>query len=187
VNTIVSTTKQHIGKYTYLYESTSYRDQQGRPRNKKTKIATINPNTNQTTYTPQYLKTHPELTTTQQPTTNPPPTTANIKEILDKTKTYGTTYFLTQLAQKIGLTKTLQTTLPNNHNQILTLATYLITQNKPINHCQDWQTQNHNPNQTATTLSSQRISELLDNINENQKNNFYKQWHNHIKEQENIA
>ena len=115
VNTVVSITKQRIGKYTYLYQSQSYRDQQGRPRNKKTKIATINPNTNQTTYTPQYLKTHPELTTTPQQ-----PLTANIKEILEKTKTYGTTYFLTQLSQKIGLTQTLQQTLPNNWNEILT-------------------------------------------------------------------
>ena len=34
---MTSITKQHIGKYTYLYESTSYRDKQGRPRNKKNK------------------------------------------------------------------------------------------------------------------------------------------------------
>jgi hypothetical protein len=34
-----SITKQHQGKYTYLYESHSYRDDQGRPRNHKIKTA----------------------------------------------------------------------------------------------------------------------------------------------------
>ena len=30
--------RQNFGKYTYLYESVSFRDQNGRPRNKKVSI-----------------------------------------------------------------------------------------------------------------------------------------------------
>ena len=34
-------TRQHVGKYTYLYESTSYVDELKRPRNTKIKIGKI--------------------------------------------------------------------------------------------------------------------------------------------------
>jgi hypothetical protein len=181
---MVSITKQHVGKYTYLYESTSYRDKQGRPRNKKTKIGKIDPNTNQITYTQKYLQT--QNTTTTTTTNNNNSNTDNIKEIIDKTKTYGTYYFLTQLTQKIGLLQTLKTAFPTQHNDIFTLASYLTTQNNPVMYCQDWLNENHWIKETEK-LSSQKISQLLNDINETQKNNFYKQWHNHIKEKENIA
>jgi len=87
---MTSITKQHIGKYTYLYQSTSYRNQQGLPRNKKTKIGKIDPNTGQTIYTQTYQQTHPNPPQ-PTPTNRPPPTTANIKEILDNTKNYSHT------------------------------------------------------------------------------------------------
>ena len=35
--------RQNVGKYTYLYESVSFRDQNGRPRNKKVSIGKIDP------------------------------------------------------------------------------------------------------------------------------------------------
>ena len=49
-------TKQHVGKYTYLYESTSFRNAEGKPRNKKVRIGKIDPKTGNTIYTPEYLE-----------------------------------------------------------------------------------------------------------------------------------
>jgi len=169
---MTSITKQHIGKHTYLYQSTSYRDPQGRPRNKKTKIGKIDPNTGQTIYT-----TQPNQTTNPQPN--------NIKEIIDNTKNYGTHYFLTQIAQKTNLLKTLQTTFPNNYQEIFTLASYLITQDKPVMYYQDWLSENQWPN--TNNMTSQRISELLNNITQNQRNQFYKLWYKQTKEPKYIA
>ena len=48
-------TKQHVGKYTYLYESTSYRNEQGQPRNKKVRIGKLDPKTGEPVYDPEYL------------------------------------------------------------------------------------------------------------------------------------
>jgi hypothetical protein len=53
---MASITRQHQGKYTYLYESHSYRDEQGRPRNHKTKIGTLDPQTGKPRYTADYLE-----------------------------------------------------------------------------------------------------------------------------------
>jgi len=58
---MASVTKQRIGKYTYLYESVSYRDKLGRPRNKKDKIGKINQYTGKTNYTPDGHKMKNDL------------------------------------------------------------------------------------------------------------------------------
>lgn len=48
-------TRQHIGKYTYLYESVSFRDEQGKPRNKKIKIGKVDPKTGHEIYYEDFL------------------------------------------------------------------------------------------------------------------------------------
>ena len=48
-------TKQHVGKHTYLYESTSFRDELGRPRNKKVRIGKLDLETGEPIYDPEYL------------------------------------------------------------------------------------------------------------------------------------
>ena len=53
---MASITRQHVGKYTYLYESVSFRDELGRPRNKKTKIGKLDLKTGLPVYLPEYLE-----------------------------------------------------------------------------------------------------------------------------------
>jgi hypothetical protein len=48
-------TKQRIGRRCYLYESVSFRDSCGRPRNKKTPIGKIDPITGRVIYKQNYL------------------------------------------------------------------------------------------------------------------------------------
>ena len=64
---VPSITKQRIGKYTYLYESVSYRDDLGRPRNYKTKIGKIDPDTGETIYSSGYLARNPAVNTKSDP------------------------------------------------------------------------------------------------------------------------
>jgi hypothetical protein len=44
-----------VGKHTYLYEATAYRDENGKPRNKKHPIGKIDPLTGERIYKPEYL------------------------------------------------------------------------------------------------------------------------------------
>ncbi len=48
--------RQNVGKYTYLYESASFRDQNGRPRNKKVSIGKIDPVTGMPVFKKEYLE-----------------------------------------------------------------------------------------------------------------------------------
>ena len=48
--------RQNVGKYTYLYESVSFRDQNGRPRNKKVSIGKIDPVTGMPVFKKEYLE-----------------------------------------------------------------------------------------------------------------------------------
>jgi hypothetical protein len=59
---MASTTKQRVKKYIYLCESVSFRDEWGRPRNKKTKIGKIDPISGVTVYTQEYMERIPGLT-----------------------------------------------------------------------------------------------------------------------------
>ncbi len=47
--------RQNVGKYTYLYESMSFRDQNGRQRNKKISIGKIDPVTGMPVFKKEYL------------------------------------------------------------------------------------------------------------------------------------
>ena len=52
---MASITKQTVGNNTYLYESHSFRDDKGRPRNHKVKIGKIDRNTGRARYTQEYI------------------------------------------------------------------------------------------------------------------------------------
>ena len=49
-----SIVKVKVGKNTYLYESVSYRDENGDPRNNRKLIGKINPNTGQRVFKQEY-------------------------------------------------------------------------------------------------------------------------------------
>jgi hypothetical protein len=52
---MTSITRQRIGNRTYLYESISFRDTNGKPRNKKTPIGKMDPITGNVLYKQDYL------------------------------------------------------------------------------------------------------------------------------------
>lgn len=47
--------RQAVGNKIYLYESTSYRNAEGKPRNKRVPIGKVDPTTNQPIYKTEYL------------------------------------------------------------------------------------------------------------------------------------
>jgi hypothetical protein len=71
--------RQNVGKYTYLYESVSFRDQNGRPRNKKVSIGKIDSVTGKPVFKKEYLErmaaagTPPPPPPPPQSSRNPPP------------------------------------------------------------------------------------------------------------------
>ena len=181
--------KQHIGKYTYLYESESYRDELGRPRNKKLRIGKLDLVTGEPVYLPEYIKRMaangtPVIMNTVTTTTS---TTANddVIHVLDSIKDYGVFWFLKATAEKIGLWDIIQKTFPSIWQELFTLACYLIVADKPVMYCDDWVSSNECL--AVGSMSSQRISELLAGFGSTERYQFYREWSGYIREREYIA
>jgi transposase len=185
---MASITKQRIGKYTYLYESVSFRDELGRPRNKKIKIGKIEPVSGTTIYTKEYMERTPGLERIPQSDLRTQEHKVEwdaAQEILDSVRDYGVYWFLKALAEKTGLWGVLQQAFPSAWKEVFTLACYLIASDKPVMYCEDWISDNEWLN--VGSMSSQRVSDLLVSFDEIERNSFYRQWCKHIREKECIA
>jgi transposase len=97
----------------------------------------------------------------------------------------GKTLFLYHIADNIGLLDLLKESFPSRWKQILTIATFLIFEDKAYHEIDDFIKDNITFN--VGTLSSQRTSELLANFNSSDYNNFLKKWYERIKDNEYIA
>jgi transposase len=170
-----------VGKRTYLYESVSFRDEQGRPRNKKTYIGKIDLNTDQPVYKLEYIERMQ-----RKGTPVAVPVKFSAEDVQSSTiKEYGAYYLLNTIAQKSGLNKVLSGIFPEQWEQILTLAQYLVCMDDPVMYCEDWLTKTESL--PVGTMSSQRISELLSSISHEDRISFYEEWGNYRKEREYLA
>jgi transposase len=186
---MASITKQRVGKYTYLYESISFRDEWGRPRNKKTKIGKIEPASGERIYTQEYMKRTPGLAQTPEADLRTQECRAEwdaAQQILDSVKDYGVFWFLKAVAEKAGLWNVLQEALPSVWKEVFTLVCYLIASDKAVMYCEDWVSDNEGLDDVGN-MSSQRVSDLLVSFGDTERKSFYRQWCKHIREKEYIA
>ena len=183
---VASITKQRVGKYTYIYKSVSFRDEQGRPRNKKSKIGKIDPYTGETTYTSEYIRQN-SLDTKTVITVKKIPSEVKeyAQQFFDSVKVFGVFWFLHKIADKIGLLGVLQQVFPTLWQELFTVASYLVVSDKPMMYCEDWLAENEWLE--VGSMSSQRISELFTQYDEKQRNQFYRLWSGYILEREYLA
>lgn len=183
-------TRQHIGKYTYLYESLSFRDEQGRPRKKKIKIGKVDPKTGHEIYYEDFLDRmaqagiHFAVQEVERMPADRTPQELTL-EILLSVRSYGSYYLLTNIAEKIGLLPVLSKTLPKTWQQLFNLACFMVATGDPLMYCADWLSQT--TAEGVKNLTSQRISELFSNIQESDRNHFYNAWMAHVLEIDYIA
>lgn len=195
-----SITKQRVGRHTYLYESESFWDaDKKRPDNKKTCIGKIDILTNEPVYKKEFIdklaakgesvaemrlwdRSEESKVTINNGYANG---TEAVKAIIDSVKDFGVVYFLRNLSEKIGLHSILCATMPDVYKEVFCLACYLIASDKPVMYCDEWVASNAELD--ISTMSSQRISDLLLAFGCEQRNNFYRAWHNLIREKEYIA
>jgi len=168
-----SIVKQKVGNNTYLYESVSFRNDDGLPRNKRTLIGKIEASSGQPVYKPEYLDRmaacgHPIAIT-------PPAPSFTVHDIHHSCiRDFGAFYLYRKLAEQTGLLSILQQALPSCWEQVFNLAAYLISTGDPYSYCQDWlESTDAFP---VGPMSSQRISELLAGITGEERNAFYQLW-----------
>lgn len=176
--------EQRVGKHVYLYECVSYRNENGDPRSKRVPIGKIDPLTGERRYKPEYLERRAaegnpiEITQTHK--------TFTIEDIhRSSIRDFGAFYLLQQLAEQMGLLSTLQKALPMCWREVFNLAAYLISTGDPFSYCEDWLASTEAL--PVGTMSSQRISELLKDIAQRDRDSFYQEWCNLRSEVEYLA
>ena len=201
--TMSSLTKQRNGRYIYIYESTSFWDSKNKyPNNNKKCIGKIDPDSGDEYFKHEYidqLKNEGKSTegmkvwrdNRKRPFLTKAESGAAVdlmnftQEILSTVKSFGLAYFLQSIAEKIGLICVLKQTMKDSWQRLFVLACYLVAENKSMTHCSDWVEENECPD--IGNMASQRISELLSSFGYNERNMFFKQWYQRVRENEYIA
>lgn len=180
-----SIVRQMVGNKIYLYESTSYRNAEGKPRNKRVPIGKIDPTTNQPIYKTEYLA-RMRASGAQPPEEASPLKAFTTEEIRQSSiLEFGTQYLFSNIAQNIGLLDALKKALPNTHQEIFMLACFLVASGDPFLYCEEWLSKTVHPE--ISSLSSQRISDLLQIITPEEREAFYQAWCDLRAEQEYLA
>jgi hypothetical protein len=100
-------------------------------------------------------------------------------------KEYGLFYLLEEITKGIGLKETLCTALPGLWEKVLTIAYYLVASGDPVMYCENWVDNSESLN--CGNMSSQRISDVLADIDHDDRMRFYHHWGSYRLEQEYYA
>ena len=159
---IVYQTNKKTG-VTYAYESVSHWDkvkQQSRARRKC--IGRVDTETKE--IIPTRKKAEPAVT--EKDRRGPVPITRSSRCF------YGATYLFDQIGKETGVTEDLKACFPESYRQILSLAYYLILEDRnPLSRFPRWASIHRHP--YGAVIPSQRSSELLASITEEARQRFF--------------
>ena len=168
---------------TYVYESSSYWDKKKKqPRSKRTLIGKVDPKTGEVVPTDgrckhlstegkKQAKQKKEQEETKQKSIR---TEENNKLIASTRRTFcGATYLLDAIAEKTGLRADLKRCFPDEYQQLLSLAYYLILEDSSaLSRFSRWATIHEHP--FGQDIPSQRSSEILRCVTEAAKTEFFR-------------
>lgn len=99
---------------------------------------------------------------------------------------YGATYLFDVIGDKLGITADLKRYFPENYSQILSVAYYLILEDRnPLSRFPKWARTHEHP--FGASIASQRSSELFASISENAKMQFFQKQSSRRLESEYLA
>ena len=159
---------------TYAYESTSFWDKEKKQsRSKRRLIGIVDPNTGE--IKPTTKKKRKPSNTETLPTETP--------WLHAKRTFYGATYLLDCIGKETGVIDDLMTCFPDTYKQILSVAYYLILEDKnPLCRFPKWSRLHMHPH--GQSISSQQSSELFSGIAESQRMHFFRQQRKRRQEKE---
>ncbi len=151
---------------TYAYESVSYWDKnKQQSRSKRTLIGRVDNETGEIVPTDGRGRKEKELPEVARQ--------GNTSFVQVSRSFYGATYLLDIIGEKLGITEDLKQCFPANYQQILSIAYYLILEDKnPLYRFEKWSSLHKHP--YGNNISSQRSSELFASITEDAKYKFFR-------------
>jgi transposase len=176
--------KQTVKGHTYLYESKSYRNEEGKPRAHKKIIGKIDPKTGNAVYKQEYLE---RMIAEGTPVDSVQPDKHYPESAIRKSKimNYGAFFLYNHIASQTGLLSILQDIFPEHWQQLMNIACYLVSSGEPVMYCGDWveQTESY----TSNRMSPTAISNLFKTITPGERHDFFSRWGKHRCEQEYLA
>jgi hypothetical protein len=173
-----------VGKHTYLYECTAYRDKNGKARSIRTIIGKIDRETGARIYKPEYIKRMIESgTAVDIPPTEKLYSVDDIKK--SRIREYGLFYLLRCILERHGLIDALKESMPGYWQEVFMLACHLTANGDSFMHCEDWIKDRESF--PVGSMSSQRISELTATITADMREVFYRAWCSRRAEEEYLA
>lgn len=150
---------------TYAYESISYWDKEKKQsRSRRTLIGRVDSKTGEIVPTDGRGRKKKEATIVKR---GPVPSTQTSRSF------YGATYLLDMIGDKLGITEDLKDCFPGSYRQILSIAYYLIMEDKnPLYRFEKWSCLHKHP--YGKNITSQRSSEVFASISEEAKNKFFR-------------
>lgn len=97
-----------------------------------------------------------------------------VPEVTARSRVIGPYLILRKIADDTGLTSILKRCFPGKHEHILSLAFFLVQKGFPLSRCELWSVTNAHPYGEA--ILSQRVSDLLRTISEDERQTFFKKW-----------
>ena len=163
----------HVNKKTgvsYVYEYTSYWDKEKKQgRNKQVCIGKIDPVSGEIIPSKRFAS--PGVSSQ---------VALDDESITATAQIVGPSLILDSISERLGLRKLLKSCFPQTYQQIMAMAYYLVVEGGALSFCSTW-CKSHAP-ALATSLSSQRISEVLLSITTDQKQTFLNRWMKEILE-----
>lgn len=151
---------------TYVYEAVSYWDKEkGQSRNKQVCVGKIDSKTGD--FIPS-RRLDPKQAAARDP------------EVKATASIIGPSAVLDTITERLGLNKLLRSCVPNYYQQILSMVYYITIRGGPLSHCETWSKSHVHPYNKV--LTSQRISEILTSIQENEMQSFFSKWSGKILE-----
>lgn len=99
-----------------------------------------------------------------------------------RTTISGPALLLEKVDRDIGLSRVLKKACPDHFQEILSLAWFILSTGNALSHADIWCKSHEVP--ASTSLSSQRVSDLLDAIGEDARQTFFKLWGKQIAERD---
>ena len=163
---IVYQTNKKTG-ITYAYESVSYWDKKKQQsRSKRRCIGKVDPETK------EIIPTRKRCSSIGATNTDSASKLESIPIAYAKRSFYGATYLFDSIGEKLGVTADLKKCFPDTYKQILSIAYYLILEDKnPLSRFPKWATTHRHP--YDKNIPSQRSSELFASITTDAKERFF--------------
>jgi transposase len=103
-------------------------------------------------------------------------------DVTATSKVIGPSLLLDKVAGDIGLDAVLRYSMPDKWQFVLSLAYFLVQKGCALSRCEIWSTQSAHP--LGTPILSQRISDVLQDIDEDARQSFFKTWMASLAEKE---